>query len=191
MTNRLCFVNPSELRLFSEEPNKPEYVKGSNVVIDLLHPLSDPSILQACRDPESRYARDPAGNKCCETNNEYLNLRKFGKVWRSEWKTFIETSKESLASITFNAKLPQYQDESGALRQLFWESQDGFDEAIGKGVALAVVTQDFTNLVITLSTETRMLSGGGIKLSIAEDSMKAWPEDHQKRVKRYLETLSQ
>ncbi len=182
---------------FTDPSNTPaalEQMKADNeeiqLELSLLQPLSNPPVLSACRDPESRYARDPAGNKCGLTNNEYLNLGTLSKSWRQQLVPFIRQIQNPLTLVTFDAALPQYGLKENVERRIKWDVQANYRGDPIETVDLNVEAQALMNLAITLATEVRMLRGPGTRFKVRDDSISHWRDKTQRTFHEQVERLS-
>lgn len=156
--------SPSELATLATSQHIPSHIR-----LALLQPLGDPDVLASCRDPDSRYSRDPAGNRCGLTDYEYLDIRKLSKAWREVWSTFPP----SIDRVTFELSLPSPSEGS---ERLCW------DTAITSGGGVGVIQGHVQRLVLTLSTVMAIRSRKSVRFDVAYH-----PPEHLSRLRAILD----
>jgi hypothetical protein len=174
--------HPNDLRSILESHNAGiEHSNGDSnsachIEIALLQPLSDPSLVESSRNFINRYG------------NEYLNLTSLGKAWREEWVDFLKAQNASHLRVSFDATMPEYQNEDGSVRGL-WFSVD--DHNLGKGkTGLHVIDREFACLLYVLGTQARMLTTGKLELRVMEQTLSGWGVEGRLGLQKRLTALS-
>lgn len=179
-TDPRVLASPEELAILAQDQ------QGTSVALHvkllLLQPLSNAQVLQASRNPGSKFIRDAAGNKCGPSNDEYLDLSYLGKSWRTVWLDFLRNT--TPASIAFDGALPVARSEAGDEQKIRWD----IDPHESGGIY--VMQRDFQILAITLATEARMCLKGDIKLYNANESLQGWHLKSLKEFEEHLQKLS-
>lgn len=87
----------------------------------------------------------------CTSNDEYLNLKALGKLWRAEW---AQIPTEAAAEVCFNLTLPNKPGEDVEEFLVHWEWTMPPSDGVG------IITQDDFNLIVLLSTTLKLRAGG-------------------------------
>lgn len=155
----LTISHPTQLEeLSAASPEQPLTLR-----LKLLFALKDPALLASSRNPGSKFVRDNAGNRLRPHDSEYLDIQSLGKAWR---QALAACPAASVQRIVFDGALPRdlrEESESVVAEELFW------DRTMPHEGGIAVGTQDFINLVVSLATVFKMKSlksGGGVGFEV-------------------------
>lgn len=151
------FVNtPEELEALGTQIDGEEDKSITHYIrLAIFYPLAHKDMLDRCRDPDSRYSRDPAGNRCGLTDHEYLDITPLGKAWRQYWKVLPT----KISHIAFDMTLP-IPDEG--VEQVRWDNK----HVETAGIKMFVPQHGVKLVIDTLVLEMHMRSKGKVKMDL-------------------------
>ncbi|KAK4507387.1 hypothetical protein PRZ48_001122 [Zasmidium cellare] len=139
--------SPAQLqRLATEDPSI-----DHNVTITIFAPLAHEHVLADCRNPDSRYAKTPEGQRCGMTDFEYLDISSLAQAWRDNWKT-VPTF---ITKVTFDLTLPEPDD---GVERVRWE------HGYRSGLKIHPPERETVSLVNTMVLGMNMRSQGRVKM---------------------------
>lgn len=173
--NGLLSLSDDASKLSSELASKLQQVE-----LVILQPLANTDMVDNCRDPESRVIRRPNGSLCGASNCEYLNLQPLSKSWRNELMKVPPISK-----LIFDVTLPKKGEKNnGSATKVYWDTAMPQEDCFG------IHTRDVMTLVITIATETRMRTNGGVLFEVIYDDTEGISLKGMARLKKQLLALS-
>lgn len=152
-----------DLSSVSISPPQPDSTT-EHITLPLLHPLSTPAMLAACRNPSSRIVRMPNGRASDARGPELLDITALGNAWRHALSKLPPP-----AAVTFDLTLPKPTPGKGegspdaeadadadadSLPRVYWAT------STGSAVHVAVEQVNVMRLVVTLASATWVRRSG-------------------------------
>ncbi|KAI9931997.1 hypothetical protein ASPWEDRAFT_171875 [Aspergillus wentii DTO 134E9] len=140
-------IDLTSLSNASESPTQRQPIE-----LVLLQPLSDPDLLEACRNPDSQIRRRPNGVVCGTSNQEFLDIGPLSKAWREALLTI-----PPISNLVFNLALPKEAEKrNGSFQKVYWVTAMPQEPSVG------VHLRDAMALVITIATEMKIRVDGDV-----------------------------
>lgn len=129
-----------------------------HIRLAVFYPLARKETFDQCRDPDSQFSRDPAGNRCGRTDHEYLDVTSLGRSWRQHWKSLPT----KISSVTFDMTLPDPDESVPQVRWMFVDSRS-------EDLKFYMQPQATQLLVETLVLAMHVRSKGSVKMELVCD----------------------
>jgi hypothetical protein len=154
----------SSLSIETSEPQSESVSQTRQARLALLQPLANADVLDACRDPASRY----------------LNIQPLSKAWRQALAKV-----PPFPQLTFDLTLPKEDNRSnGSFQKVHW------DISMPKEAGLGIVARDVMTLVTTIATGTRMRVDGDVRFEVTYEETDGVSLRAMTRLKQQLLVLA-